>query len=261
MWFDELLSREPLGRDKNNLIFSSGGSPEWQRRQDESVDRYADEHYEEDPRDGQQFGNFIAAGLRSRDAVVLDIGSGIAPELPHYVAQLGLTRFLALEPLTTPVDRAYPCLVGATAEDIPLKDGSVGAVLFATSLNHIEREDAAIAEVGRVLKHGGSIYFWEGMHDAELLAEAKSFGNIVNRGGRMRALRMAFPQADLAMLLYRMRERRRKLAKGEPLDNVHFRWNTRKSFAESLARWGLITVRELQPQGMTAVFVEATAGR
>lgn len=154
MWFDELLSEPPAGRNGNNLIYAGNGSREWTERQHESIERYADESYEEDPTQGQMFGNFIATGI-DREDVVLDIGSGLFPDLPHYVAQLGLKRFLAIEPLTTPVDRSYPCLVGAVAERIPLKDGSVDAVLFATSLDHIEAEDEAIEEVKRVLKPGG----------------------------------------------------------------------------------------------------------
>lgn len=257
MWIEELLSRPPERRDGNNLIFELGGSEEWQRRQSESVDRYVDEHYEEDPHDGQQFGNFIATGLESRDEVVLDIGCGLFPRLPHYVAQLGLQRFLALEPLTVPVDRDYPCLVGAVAENIPLKDATVDAVLFATSLDHIDAEDAAIAEVSRVLKPGGKIFFWQGLYEPEMLARDKSFERALAGNVAKQAIRTAAAPLEYGLTAFRMWKRKRQLQTGADIDGVHFRYYTRDRFRQSLDRWGLTNVRELHPKGMAAVFVEA----
>lgn len=252
MWIDELLSRPPIRRDGRNLIFETEGTAEWHERQAESVERYVDEHYEEDPHDGHQFGNFIATGLESRDAVVLDIGCGLFPHLPHYVAQLGLKRFVGLEPLTVAVSRVYPCLVGAIAENIPLRDGSVDAVLFATSLDHIDAEDAAIREVRRVLKPEGRIFFWQGLYEPEMIARQKSFEPIAGSW-----LRMIAGPLEYAVLFARMRKRKRQLETAADIDGVHFRYYTRKTFDASLARWGLTSVRELLPKGMPAVFVEA----
>lgn len=256
MWCDELLSEPPVRRDENNLVFDARGSAEWLKRQNDSVERYVDESYEEDPTQGQMFGNFIATGIE-RDEAILDIGCGLFPDLPHYVAQLGLKRYLGLEPLTTPVARSYPCLVGVVAEHIPLKDATIDAVLFATSLDHIEAEDAAMQEVKRVLKPGGKIFLWQGLHDPLMLARKKTFEPIF--GGKLtfkRAFRLAFAPVEYAHLGYRMAKKRRQLATGADIDGIHFRYYTRAMLDASLERWGLTKTRELMPPAMPSIFVE-----
>jgi SAM-dependent methyltransferase len=260
MWFDHLLSETPKRRDGNNLIFSAEGSAEWSERQQDSVNRYVDESYEEDPTVGQMFGNFIATGLRSRDEVVLDIGCGLFAEPPHYVAQLGLSRFIGLEPLTTQVDRSYPCLCGAIAEQIPLKDDSVDAVLFGTSLDHIEAEDQAINEVKRVLKPSGRIFFWQGLYDPEMLARQKTFEPIfVHPKGIRKLARIAAAPLEYFRIAYRMAKRRKQLESNADIDGVHFRYYTRVRLNESLGRWALTKTRELLPPGQASIFIEAKA--
>ena len=259
MWFDGLLSDVPVRREGNNLIFSGKGSVEWSDRQQDSVERYTDGSYEEDPTVAEMFGNFIATGLRSRDEVVLDIGCGLFTELPHYVAQLGLSRFIGLEPLTTPNNRSYPCLCGAIAEQIPLKDNSVDAALFGTSLDHIEAEDKAIEEVKRVLKQGGRIFFWQGLYEPQMLARQKTFEPIfVYPRGLKKLARIAAAPLEYSRIAYRMAKRRKQLETNADIDRVHFRYYTRARLADSLARWGLIKTRELLPPGQASIFVEAT---
>ena len=258
MWLDDLLSRKPSRRAGNNLIYDGGGSADWSQRQQDSVARYTDDSYEGDPSVGQMFGNFIATGLAERDAVVLDIGCGLFPGLPHYVAQLGLNRYLGLEPLTEPVDRTYPCLVGALAEKIPLKDSSVDAVLFATSLDHIEDVDAAMKEVCRVLKNDGKLFIWQGLYEPEMLAREKSFERIFFEPSPIkRAARMLAGPLEYAVLARRIFKRRRQLRTGERIDSAHFRWYTRQRLRESMAKWNFTVARELEPPGVASIYIEA----
>jgi SAM-dependent methyltransferase len=258
MWYSELLSEPPLKRDGNNLIYSSEGSDDWQRRQDESVDRYRSDDYEADPTIGHMFGNFIATTLEDRSSIVLDVGCGLFPTLPHYAAELNLTRFIGLEPLTTPVDRSYVCIVGAVAERIPLKSGSVDAALFGTSLDHIEAEDAAIEEVKRVLKPNGRLYFWQGLYDADYMPRDKDWAKIFTAGPLPKRIgRWILAPAEYAYLILRMRRRARQLKNNNRIDDIHFRYYTRERLNDSLKRWGLTKVRELQPPGQSSIFVEA----
>lgn len=276
MWFDSLLICDDCGKSVarrdgklvcenghatpapgNAVVYAAEGSDDWERRQAESVERYEDEHYEEDPTIGQMFGNFIAVSADKND-VVLDIGCGLSAKPPHYVAQLGLQRFLGLEPLDTPVERDYACLVGAVAEKIPLADGSVDAVLFGTSLDHIEAEDEAIAEILRVLKCDGRLYFWQGLWEAEFIPAAKNWKKVFSGSSPLKlAARWAAAYAEYGFVSYRMWKRTRQLARGEPIDSIHYRYYTVPTFREALRRWNLTIARELIPPGQSSMFVEA----
>lgn len=199
------------------------------------------------------FGNFIATGLPNRNAVVLDIGCGISPDLPLYVDELGLTNYTGLEPLDVDVRRTYRCLT-ATAESIPFESASVDAVLFATSLDHIADEDAAIAEVKRVLKPGGRIFFWQGLYEPIMLARAKTFEQSLAYNP---IVGVPFILAEALLTVKRMWKRKRQLKTGARIDSAHERWYTRDRLRASLKRWELTAVRELEPPGTASIFVEA----
>lgn len=252
MWFDELLSREPARREGNNLLYDATGSADWTQRQQDSVERYASEHYEEDARVARMFGNFIATGLQSRDAVVVDVGAGISSALPHYVDELGLDHYLAVEPLNVPVERQYPCLVGAVAEQLPLKDATADAVVFATSLDHMEDEGAAIDEARRVLKPDGSIFVWHSIHDPDTVATSSTLHRL-KRG----AIGIPLVALQGAVMFQRMRKRQRQLARGARLDPAHFRWYTRDGLRDAVRRWGMDLVRELEPPSVPVMYIEA----
>jgi SAM-dependent methyltransferase len=248
-------------REGNNLFYDPGAdvSPEWREMQAGSVERYQDASYEEDQTIARLFGNFIAVGI-DRTEAVLDLGCGPFKPLPPYVDQLGLAQYIGLEPLTVGVDRDYPCMVGAVAESIPLADHSVGAALFATSLDHIEAVDDAIAEVRRVVRPDGKLFFWIGLYEAETLASSKTFESIFVTGSPIkRAIRMAAAPVEYAHLFLRMRKRRRQLATGQRIDNAHCRYYTRQLVAESMAKWGLRVTRQIVPPGTCSIFVEAVA--
>jgi SAM-dependent methyltransferase len=243
MWFDELLQ----GAAQAQAALPAA----WQERQQQSIERNEDEHYNEDPRPAQMFGNFIATTLTDRNAIVLDVGCGISPKLPHYVEQLGLTRYLGLEPLAVPVAREYACLTGAIAEEMPLKDSSIDAVIFATSFDHIADATAAIAETRRVLKPGGAVYMWQGISDADALAESSTLHRL-KRG----ALAVPLIAAQAAVIAYRMQKRRRDLRLGNRLDSMHERWFTRHSLVGAVSGWGFDLVRYLEPPGLSSMYLE-----
>jgi ubiquinone/menaquinone biosynthesis C-methylase UbiE len=226
----------------------------WERRQAESVARYSDEHYNEDPRPARMFGNFIATTLTDRSSVVLDIGCGISPEMPRYVDELGLTNYTGLDPLDGPECRAYPWL-RAMAENIPVSDSSVDVVLFATSFDHIAGARQAIEEVHRVLKPGGRMYMWQGISDPDVFADTTFMW-------RLRRGLIGVPQtwAQAAKAYARMAKRRRDLAVGARLDAVHERWFTRTTLIEAVSGWGFTPVRAMQPFGLSSMFIDAKSG-
>lgn len=241
---------DKLPIDGQSVILGAAdtGTPEWKAKQAESVERYTKETYNGDPTIPRMFGQFMAVTL-DRGHMVIDIGCGIAPALPHYVNELGLENYFGLEPLIAPVERPFPCLSGAVAESIPLRTGSIDAALFATSQDHIADIDAAMKEVRRVVRPGGHLYMWIGLYEPEILWRAKRFPQ-----GFMRGL---LASAEYLHLRWRMWDRGRRLAKGIPIDQAHERWYTTQTVAESLDRWGLETVRTLHPPGVPGIFVDA----
>jgi len=232
-------------------------SAEWEEMQAGSVERYQDEHYEEDETIAQIFGGFIAVSLKPGD-VLFDVGCGLFPHLPAYARDLQMGGYVGLEPLTTPLARDYACLTGAVAEKLPLKDESFDAALLATSLDHIEHVDQAMAELKRILRPGGRLYFWVGLHEPEMVSHAKTFHNIFYRGrGLKRAARIAAAPLEYGWFMWKMRQRRRALAKGIPLDHAHFRYYTQASLKAELDGCGLETVRTLHIPGTSSMLIEA----
>ena len=99
---------------------------------------------------------------------VLEIGFGTGLNLPHLPA--AVTRLLAVDPLergrTLAQERLAATSVpveflGLDGESIPLADASVDAVLATWTLCSIPDPVAAVREVRRVLKPGGTLHFVE----------------------------------------------------------------------------------------------------
>ena len=232
-------------------------SAEWEEMQAGSVERYQDEHYEEDETAAQIFGGFIAVTLKATD-VVFDVGCGLFPHLPAYARELQMGGYVGLEPLTTPVARDYPCLTGEVAEKLPLKDASFDAALLATSLDHIEDVGQAMAELTRILRPGGRLYFWVGLHEPEMVSHTKTFHAIFyGTRGLRRSVRIAAAYVEYGWFMWKMRQRRRALEKGIPLDHAHFRYYTQKSLMAEFDRCALEVARTLVIPGTNAILVEA----
>ncbi|RMG47592.1 MAG: class I SAM-dependent methyltransferase [Acidobacteria bacterium] len=105
------------------------------------------------------------AGVRG---VVVEIGFGSGLSLPHYTP--AVTRLIGIDPTRGALRLArdvlasarFPvALVAASAEHLPLADGSADAVVSAFTLCSIPDVDRALAEVGRVLRPGGELHFVE----------------------------------------------------------------------------------------------------
>lgn len=228
---------------------------DWETQQLQSIARYQDDSYEADGTIGELFGGFIAVTL-DRTKLVLDIGCGLHPLLPHYVKQLNLPNFCGIEPLEVDVDRGFRCLTGVQAEKLPLETGSAGAAIFATSLDHIEDANAAIKEVTRVVD--GPLYFWLGVHDPEFLAEGKTFGVIMNqRKGIKKFASFLLAPVEYLYVFWQMRKRARDLANGTPLDSAHVRYHTMAKVDEEFAGYGLKITRRVVVPGSASAFVEA----
>lgn len=249
------------GRNVDGSAEGSGLSSEWAEMQEGSVERYLDEDYEADETIANIFAGFIALTLRDEDDV-FDVGCGLFEETPAYARDLRCKGYVGLEPLTTKVDRHYTCLTGAVAEALPLQDRTFDAALFATSLDHIEHVKQALDEVGRILRPGGRMYFWVGVHEPEIVAQTKTFRDILYRGSRARRIvRGLAAYVEYGVFLWRMRKRQRHLDRGIALDHAHFRYYTVPSLRAELERCGLTIERTLLAPGTNAYLIEATTGR
>jgi len=87
----------------------------------------------------------------------LDVGCGILP-LPGYMKHAPSVKFTGVDPMTG--GRRDFSFVQCKAEELPFRDREFDAVLFATSIDHIEHPTRAVAECFRVLKPGGYVIVW-----------------------------------------------------------------------------------------------------
>ncbi|MFZ1477539.1 MAG: methyltransferase domain-containing protein [Sphingorhabdus sp.] len=258
-WIENFLTSAPQKRHGNALLFEPKGdfSENWHRQQNESVERYVDDDYEADGTLGELFGGFIATSL-DREGLVLDIGCGLHPVLPHYVKHLNLKQFLGIEPLPVLVERDFACLTGVAAEKIPLRSGCANAAIFSTSLDHIENAAQAISEVVRVLKPGFPLYFWLGIHDPHILAESKTFAVVhTHSRGLKKLARIVFAPLEHAFLAWQMYKRHRDLKNGIPLDDAHVRYHTLATIDSEMSGYGLRIVRKISVPGSASAFIEA----
>ena len=98
---------------------------------------------------------------------VLEIGIGSGLNLPIYsgnVELIGLDpseRLLAMARARAAEAKMKVDLLQASATAIPLEDGAVDAVVMTWSLCSISDPLAALAEMRRVLKPGGTLFFVE----------------------------------------------------------------------------------------------------
>lgn len=137
------------------------------------------------------------AGWTARD--VLDLGAGTG-KLTTRLVERGL-NVIAVDPVPEMLEvlrSALPetrALLG-TAEQIPLPDDSVDAVLVAQAWHWFD-PDRAIAEVARVLRPGGRLGLLWNIRD-ERLGWVKEFGEIVGREqDRVTAADLPAPFTDI----------------------------------------------------------------
>ena len=111
--------------------------------------------------------------IRSRvcadlEGTVVEIGFGSGLNVPHYPA--GVHTVHAVEPLARSVAIASKRIeaghanvhhAGLTGEHVDLPSASADAVLSTWTLCSIPEVDAALAEIRRILKPGGTFHFVE----------------------------------------------------------------------------------------------------
>jgi ubiquinone/menaquinone biosynthesis C-methylase UbiE len=120
----------------------------------------------------------LLAGLAGQ---VIDIGAGTGPSFGHYPA--AVTRVLAVEPeprlraLAAAAAGAAPVTVevtDGTASALPAADASHDAAVVSFVLCTVPDQDAALTEIRRVLRPGGTLCFLEHVRaDTAALARAQ----------------------------------------------------------------------------------------
>jgi ubiquinone/menaquinone biosynthesis C-methylase UbiE len=111
--------------------------------------------------------------IRSRvcvdlDGTVVEIGFGSGLNVPHYPLSVHTVRAvepqgrsMAIAQKRIEASHAHVDHTGLTGERIELLDASADAVLSTWTLCSIPDVDAALAEIRRVLKPGGTLHFVE----------------------------------------------------------------------------------------------------
>ena len=117
--------------------------------------------------------------LEDAAGATLEIGAGTGLNLEHYPE--AVTRLVLAEPdehmrrrLARRVAEVRPSteIVAADAEGLPFPDGSFDTVVVTFVLCSVPEQQAALAEVARVLKPGGRLLFLEHVRsDDEKLAK------------------------------------------------------------------------------------------
>ena len=122
---------------------------------------------------------------------VIELGCGSPRMLRDLLARYPACTGVGLEVdriqheknLAEPAERLE--FVAAGAADIPFEEGEFGLALMLKSLHHVpvEQMDAALAEIRRVLVHGGHLYVSEPVYDGPLNDVVRLF----NDEGEVRA--------------------------------------------------------------------------
>jgi ubiquinone/menaquinone biosynthesis C-methylase UbiE len=115
-----------------------------------------------------EMGKLRTRAMEGLNGTVVEIGFGSGTNVPYYPREV--ERVLAVDPATvgrklaakrlaaseTPVE-----FIGLDGQSLPLEDASVDNALSTWTLCTIGDVDAALAEIHRVLKPGGRLYFLE----------------------------------------------------------------------------------------------------
>lgn len=120
-----------------------------------------------DPRQRRLWRDFLARAPLIPHARVVEVGCGTGI-ITEMIAELpGVAEAIGMDPCPGFVERARrraPALRFEVADGraLPLPDGSVDGVLFATTLCHVPEPERALAEARRVLRPGGYLLVYDG---------------------------------------------------------------------------------------------------
>lgn len=118
----------------------------------------------------------LLAGL---SGVVCEVGAGNGLNFAHYPPQV--VRVVAVEPEPTLYRHAVEAartaavpveVLDAHADALPLPDGSCDAAVVSLVLCTVPEPTSALAEVARVLRHGGELRFYEHVRSTHRLVAA-----------------------------------------------------------------------------------------
>jgi SAM-dependent methyltransferase len=107
----------------------------------------------------------LLAGLHGR---VVEVGSGIGSNFPHYPAEV--TEVVAVEPEPYLRSRSQAAagsapvpvrVVEGVADALPIDDGAADAVVASLVLCSVPDQATALAEIKRVVRAGGELRFYE----------------------------------------------------------------------------------------------------
>jgi SAM-dependent methyltransferase len=95
-----------------------------------------------------------AAGRIAPGARVLDVGAGDAP----YAELFAHADYLTLDWESSVHEGARSASIQASAEDLPVADASIDAVLLTQVLEHVRRPSVVLSEIARILRPGGTLF-------------------------------------------------------------------------------------------------------
>jgi ubiquinone/menaquinone biosynthesis C-methylase UbiE len=121
--------------------------------------------------------------------VVCEVGAGHGLNFGHYPATV--TRVIAIEPEPTLRARAEQATVGAripiqvldgVAGALPLNDGECDALVMSLVMCSVPDQQAALAEVRRVLRPGGELRFYEHVRSSHRPSRGRRLTALVSSG-------------------------------------------------------------------------------
>ena len=127
------------------------------------------------------------------DGCVVDVGCGSAPTQPMVRRWIGVDRSRAELDMARRQGRGP--LVAASATALPLRDRCVGAAMAAMSLMVIDDPAAAVAELARVLRPGGTLRVLLPADRPLTTADRARYGLLLAVLGRRS---MPFPRPEVA---------------------------------------------------------------
>ena len=115
------------------------------------------------------------------DTPVLDVGCGVGHLGRVAVARgrrLDLVGFDLMAELLADARTGYRALVQGDVHCLPLKDGSVAAMVLSNTLHHVPDRQLALEELNRVLAPGGALI----CYDPRRVAPVEAVKRLVRRG-------------------------------------------------------------------------------